>query len=65
MLMIQLEKLIADRGWTQAVAAKHCGVTQPRINDLLRGKIDKFSIDALVNMATALGKRVDFELKAA
>ena len=65
MLMIQIEKLITDHGWTQAIAAKHCGVTQPRINDLLRGKIDKFSIDALVNMATALGKRIDFELKAA
>jgi predicted XRE-type DNA-binding protein len=64
-LMIQIECIIEANGWTQAVAAKKCGVSQPRINDLLRGKIDKFSIDALVNMATALGKRVDFQLKAA
>jgi len=64
-LMRQIEDIIADNGWTQAVAAKRCGVSQPRINDLLRGKISKFSIDALVNMATALGKRIDFVLKTA
>ena len=64
-LMMQLRSIIKENGWTQAVAAKRCGVSQPRINDLLRGKINKFSIDALVNMATALGRRVDFELKAA
>ena len=64
-LMTQIEAIIEENRWTQAEAAKHCGVSQPRINDLLRGKINKFSIDALVNMATALGRRVDFELKAA
>ena len=64
-LMRQIRSIIRENSWTQAVAAKRCGVSQPRINDLLRGKIDKFSIDALVNMATALGRRVDFELKAA
>jgi predicted XRE-type DNA-binding protein len=63
--MVQIEQILAEHGWTQAEAAKRCGVSQPRINDLLRGKIDKFSIDALVNMATALGRRVDFELKVA
>ena len=63
--MMQIETLIEQNGWTQAAAAKRCGVSQPRINDLLRGKIDKFSIDALVNIATALGKRIDFALKAA
>ncbi len=50
---------------TQADAAKHCGVTQPRINDLLRGRISRFSLDALVNIAAALGKRVHIELEAA
>lgn len=64
-LMRQIEKMIKRAGWTQTEAARRCGVSQPRINDLLRGKIDKFSIDALVNMATALGRRVNFELKAA
>jgi predicted XRE-type DNA-binding protein len=65
MLMIQLREIIRKEGWTQAVAAKRCGVSQPRINDLIRGKIDKFSIDALIEIATALGRRVNFELLAA
>jgi len=65
MLMIQLREIIRKAGWTQASAAKRCGVSQPRINDLIRGKIDKFSIDALIEMATALGRRVNFELLAA
>jgi predicted XRE-type DNA-binding protein len=64
-LMMQIETLIEQNGWTQAVAAKRCGVSQPRINDLLRGKIDKFSIDALVNIAGALGQRVKVEMLAA
>jgi predicted XRE-type DNA-binding protein len=63
--MLQLEKLIKKSGWTQAKAAKHCGVSQPRINDLLRGRIDKFSIDALVNMAASLGQKVHIQMKAA
>jgi len=64
-LMLQIRKIVKDSGWSQATAAKHCGVSQPRINDLLRGKINKFSIDALVNMAGALGRRVNFHLEAA
>ncbi len=64
-LMIDLRKIIRSHQWTQAVAAKKCGVSQPRINDLLRGRIDKFSIDALVNMAGALGQRVNLTMKAA
>jgi predicted XRE-type DNA-binding protein len=40
-------------------------VTQPRINDLLRGRVSRFSLDALVNMATALGCRVHVDLDAA
>jgi Helix-turn-helix domain len=42
-----------------------CGVTQPRINDLLRGRVSRFSLDALVNIATAMGRRVHLELEAA
>lgn len=63
--MIQLDQLIKKSGWTQAAAAKHCGVSQPRINDLLRGRIDKFSIDALVNIAAHLGQKVHITLRAA
>lgn len=64
-LMDQITAIVEKNGWTQAAAAKHCGVTQPRINDLLRGRISRFSLDALVNIASALGKRVRIELKAA
>ena len=64
-LMDKITSVIQESGWTQADAAKHCGVTQPRINDLLRGRISRFSLDALVNVAAALGKRVHIELEAA
>ena len=61
-LMEKIAALISQSGWTQADAAGHCGVTQPRINDLLRGRISRFSLDALVNIAAALGQRVHVEL---
>jgi len=64
-LMRQIAELIRAEGWTQVEAAGRCGVTQPRINDLLRGRVSRFSLDALVNIATALGRRVSFELEAA
>ena len=64
-LMDQITQIVKEAGWTQAEAAKQCGVTQPRINDLLRGRIDRFSVDALVNIAAALGKRVTVSLEAA
>ncbi len=59
-LMIELSKLIETRGLTQAAAAKLLGVTQPRISDLKRGKIDRFSIDSLVQMLGHAGVRVSF-----
>jgi predicted XRE-type DNA-binding protein len=61
-LMDEIEAIIKEGGWTQAEAAKRCGVTQPRINDLLRGRIARFSIDALVNIASALGRKVRVSL---
>ncbi len=61
-LMIQIEQIVKKSGWTQAEAAKRCGVTQPRINDLLRGRISRFSLDALVNIAAALGRKVRVEI---
>lgn len=64
-LMDRIEEIIRGNGWTQAEAAKRCGVTQPRINDLLRGRISRFSLDALVNIAARLGKRVTVQLEAA
>jgi len=57
-LMIRLSQLIESRGLTQADAAVLFGVTQPRISDLVRGKIDRFSIDTLVAMLGQAGVRV-------
>jgi predicted XRE-type DNA-binding protein len=64
-LMRQIAACVKRRKWTQAEAASHCGVTQPRINDLLRGRVSRFSLDALVNISTALGCRVRLDLDAA
>ncbi len=64
-LMQTVAARVKQEGWTQAEAASRCGVTQPRINDLLRGRVSRFSLDALVNIATALGWRVRFHLEAA
>jgi len=63
-LMIHLRKLIEARGLTQAQAAALFGVTQPRISDLVRGKIDVFSIDTLVSMLASAGVRVKISLTA-
>lgn len=61
-LMDQIEAIVKQNGWTQAEAAKRCGVSQPRMNDLLRGRISRFSLDALVNIASALGRRVTVKI---
>jgi predicted XRE-type DNA-binding protein len=58
-LMIRVTKLIEARGLTQAQAASLFGVTQPPISDLVRGKIERFSIDTLVAMLGQAGVRVD------
>jgi len=64
-LMQQIAAILKKRGWTQVEAARQCGVTQPRINDLLRGRVSRFSLDAFVNIATAVGRRVRVELERA
>ncbi len=64
-LMQQIAAIVAESGWTQTDAAARCGVTQPRMNDLLRGRVSRFSLDALVNIATAIGRRVHVALEAA
>ncbi len=62
-LMRKIAAIVKARDWTQADAAKQCGVTQPRMNDLLRGRVSHFSLDALVNIATAIGQRVRVDLE--
>jgi predicted XRE-type DNA-binding protein len=62
-LMTALRKLIEKRGWTQAEAAERLKVSQPRVADLTRGKISRFSLDALVNMLTDVGMDVDLKVR--
>ena len=63
-LLIQLQKVIASRGLKQAEIAKILHVTQPRVSDLLRGQIDLFSTDALLDMLAGLGAIVRLVVKA-
>ena len=62
-VMQQIAAIVKDSGWTQAEAARRCGVTQPRIKDLLRGRVSRFSLGALVNLAMAIERKVHFELE--
>ena len=64
-LMIEVTRLIQARKLTQSAAADLFGVTQPRISDLIRGKIDLFSIDTLVNMLARAGMRVQLRFARA
>lgn len=61
-LMTALKDHITRTGLSQAEAAQLFGVTQPRVSDLMRGKINLFAIDALVNMATAAGLRIEIQV---
>ncbi len=63
-LILQIERIIAKNKWTQSEAAEQCGISIPRVNSLLKGHIDLFSLDALVNIAAALGRRVEVTLAA-
>jgi predicted XRE-type DNA-binding protein len=63
-LLIQVQKAIASRRLKQAEAAKILRVTQPRVSDLLRGRIDLFSTDSLIDMLARLGVGVRIVVKA-
>ena len=63
-LMRQIVAYIRRKGWTQTQAATQSGITQPRMNALFNNHIDQFSLDALVNIATALGRRITIKLAA-
>jgi predicted XRE-type DNA-binding protein len=62
-LMIQVQKLIAERRLKQRKAAEILRVSQPRVSDLLRGRIDLFSTDALIDVLARLGVRVRLTVK--
>jgi predicted XRE-type DNA-binding protein len=61
-LMIRIEEFVESSGLTQARAAARLGLTQPRLNAMLKGKIDQFSLDALVNTATRAGLHVELRI---
>lgn len=61
--MMALEKHIKQQGWTQAEAARRLSISQPRMSDLQRGKINRFALGTLVSMAVAAGLHVELHLK--
>lgn len=61
-LMTALKNHLTRTGMSQAQAAKIFGVTQPRVSDLMRGKINLFGLDALVNMASAAGLHIEMRV---
>ena len=63
-LLIQLQKIISSRRLKQTEAAKLLGVTQPRVSDLMRGRIDLFSVDTLIDMLARFGIRVRLIFKS-
>lgn len=63
MLMVELEKYIQKKHLTQKQAAERLSVTQPRISDLMRGKIELFSVDTLITMLTHAGLKVDVRVR--
>ena len=64
-LMMALDQHIRAKGWTQVETARRLGVTLPRVSDLLRGKINLFSVDSLINMLVAAGLHVEVRVREA
>ena len=64
-LMMRIEDFYRQSGMTQAAAAKALGITQPRLNALLKGRIGLFSLDALVNIASRAGLNVRLVIRKA
>jgi predicted XRE-type DNA-binding protein len=62
-LLLAIRERIKEWNLTQEDAAARLGLTRPRLNDLMRGKLDKFSLDALVNIAAAAGFKLHIELE--
>ena len=64
-VMMAIEQSIKSWNLSQVTAAKRLGLTQPRLNDLLRGRINKFSLDALMTIAAKAGLSVEVKIKKA
>lgn len=61
--MAEIKKVIRESEWTQVEAARRLGVSQPRISDLMHGRIDKFSVDMLMKWLERLDRRVVFTIE--
>lgn len=61
-VMIRTTEQLKARGWTQAEAARHLGITQPRVSRLVKGKVEDFSLDMLLTLATRAGLRPELRL---
>ncbi len=64
-LMIEIGEYFKKSGLTQIEAAKQLGTTQPRLSDVLKGKIEKCSVDRLVNMLATVGYKLDIKVSHA
>lgn len=64
-LLIAIGQQVRSWNLTQSAAARRLGVTQPRLNDLLRGRINNFSVDTLINIATQAGLSVRLDIDRA
>lgn len=63
-LILAIGSRIAEFGWSQTTAARNLGITQPRVSDLICGKVSKFSLDALVNFAARMGLHTQLVITA-
>lgn len=61
-VLIAIRQTIDDWNVTQSAAARRLGITQPRLNDLMRGRVNKFSLDALTNLAGRAGLSVRLKI---
>ena len=64
-LMMEVSEYVKQSGLTQSQAAEKLGTTQPRLNDVLKGRIEKYTVDRLVNMLAAVGCKVKLNVSHA
>ena len=61
-LILAIHKTVRDNGWNQTEAAAHLGISQPRVSNMLKGKLDKFSTDSLLEIMFKLGYKLDMQV---
>ena len=61
-LIIIIRKLMIDNNWSQSEAAEKLGISQPRVSNMLNGKLDKFSVDTLLEIVFKMGYTLDMDL---